>query len=72
MSYLDEKKVSIHIHPNDHVNMSQSSNDTYPTAMHLSLLPNVNAVIAAAEILKKSLSKKSKKFSSYKKIGRTH
>ena len=61
-----------YIHPNDHVNMSQSSNDTYPTAMHLSLLPNVNAVIAAAEILKKSLSKKSKKFSSYKKIGRTH
>ena len=53
-----------YIHPNDHVNMSQSSNDTYPTAMHLSLLPNVNAVIAAAEILKKSLSKKSKKFSS--------
>ena len=61
-----------YIHPNDHVNMSQSSNDTYPTAMHLSLLPNVNAVIAAAEMLKKSLSKKSKKFSSYKKIGRTH
>ncbi|MDI1495731.1 MAG: aspartate ammonia-lyase [Cenarchaeum symbiont of Oopsacas minuta] len=61
-----------YIHPNDHVNMSQSSNDTYPTAMHVSLSSNIKNVILASETLKKSLSKKATEFSSYKKIGRTH
>ncbi len=60
------------LHPNDHVNMSQSSNDTYPTAMHVAILMNLKQVIPAIDILNKSLSKKAKQFSSFKKIGRTH
>ena len=61
-----------HLHPNDHVNMSQSSNDTYPTAMHIAILINLKDVIPAIDILIKSLTKKAKEFSSFKKIGRTH
>ena len=61
-----------HLHPNDHVNMSQSSNDTYPTAMHVAILMNLKDVIPAIDKLIKSLTKKSKQFSSFKKIGRTH
>jgi len=60
------------LHPNDHVNMSQSSNDTYPTAMHVAILMNLEETISAIEILIKSLSKKAKEFSTFKKIGRTH
>jgi len=61
-----------HLHPNDHVNMSQSSNDTYPTAMHVAILINLKDVIPAIDILVKSLTKKTKEFSTFKKIGRTH
>ncbi len=61
-----------HLHPNDHVNMSQSSNDTFPTSMHVAILMNLKGTIAAIDILIKSLTKKSKQFSNYKKIGRTH
>ena len=60
------------LHPNDHVNMSQSSNDTYPTAMHVAILMNLKETIPAIDILIKSLTKKAKQFSSFKKIGRTH
>jgi aspartate ammonia-lyase len=60
------------LHPNDHVNMSQSSNDTYPTAMHVAILMNLKDTIPAIDVLIKSLSKKAKQFSSFKKIGRTH
>jgi len=61
-----------HLHPNDHVNMSQSSNDTFPTAMHVAILMNLKETIPAVEVLIKSLTKKAKQFSAYKKIGRTH
>ncbi len=60
------------LHPNDHVNMSQSSNDTFPTAMHVSILFNLKKTIPAIDILIKSLNKKAKQFSTFKKIGRTH
>ena len=60
------------LHPNDHVNMSQSSNDTYPTAMHMSILFSIKELIPIIDKLIKSLDKKAKKFSKYKKIGRTH
>ncbi|RNJ75089.1 MAG: aspartate ammonia-lyase [Nitrosopumilus sp. D6] len=60
------------LHPNDHVNMSQSSNDTYPTAMHVSILNSLKEVLPAVDVLSKSLAKKAKKFASFKKIGRTH
>lgn len=61
-----------HLHPNDHVNMSQSSNDTYPTAMHVAILMNLKEAIPAIDVLIKSLNKKAKQFASFKKIGRTH
>ncbi|MCE9653633.1 MAG: aspartate ammonia-lyase [Nitrosarchaeum sp.] len=60
------------LHPNDHVNMSQSSNDTYPTAMHVAILINLEDTIPAIDKLINSLTKKAKEFSSFKKIGRTH
>ena len=60
------------IHPNDHVNMSQSSNDTYPTAMHMSILFSLKELVPIIDKLITALDKKAKKFSKYKKIGRTH
>ena len=73
LEILHKKKGQYqHLHPNDHVNMSQSSNDTYPTAMHVAILINLKDVIPAMDILIKSLTKKAKEFSSFKKIGRTH
>ena len=60
------------LHPNDHVNMSQSSNDTYPTAMHMAILFSLKDLIPVIDKLIDSLDKKAKKFSKYKKIGRTH
>jgi aspartate ammonia-lyase len=60
------------LHPNDHVNMSQSSNDTFPTAMHVAILLNLKEALPAVDVLIKSLNKKAKEFSGYKKIGRTH
>jgi aspartate ammonia-lyase len=60
------------LHPNDHVNMSQSSNDTYPTAMHMAILFSFKEMIPAIDKLIKSINKKAKQFSKYKKLGRTH
>src|SRR5437899_10133681 len=52
--------------------MSQSSNDTFPTAMHLAILFNVKQVLPILDELIKTLIKKAKEFSNYQKIGRTH
>ena len=60
------------ISPNDHVNMSQSSNDTFPTAMHIAILMNINLVIKSLEVLIASLKIKSIDFKNIIKIGRTH
>ena len=60
------------LHPNDHVNMSQSSNDTYPTAMHMAILFSFKEMIPEIDKLIKSINKKAKQFSRYKKLGRTH
>ena len=60
------------LHPNDHVNMSQSSNDTYPTAMHMAILFSFRAMIRQIDYLIKTINKKVKQFSKYKKLGRTH
>jgi len=66
----DEKKV---LHPNDDVNKSQSSNDTYPTAMHIAAYKLVSEVtIPGMELLLKTLEKKSADFSTIVKTGRTH
>jgi len=61
------------IHPNDHVNMSQSSNDTFPTAMHIAAAEQVERkLIPAVQELRDALGRKAKKFSKVVKIGRTH
>src|SRR5689334_21453164 len=61
------------VHPNDHVNMSQSSNDTYPTAMHIACAEQVaRHVMPALEHLHKALDAKARSFNHIIKIGRTH
>ncbi|MDC0039892.1 class II fumarate hydratase [Paracoccaceae bacterium] len=61
------------IHPNDHCNMGQSSNDTFPTAMHISAAVTVhNLLIPNLRILEESLNKKVQTFNHIIKIGRTH
>ena len=61
------------IHPNDHVNLSQSSNDTYPTAMHIAVAQTtLDLTLPALEELLRELVKKSNSFSKIIKIGRTH
>ena len=61
------------VHPNDHVNMSQSSNDTYPTAMHIACAEQVaKQVMPALEHLHAALKVKTKAFDHIIKIGRTH
>jgi fumarate hydratase class II len=61
------------IHPNDHCNMGQSSNDTFPTAMHISAaITAKKALIPMLEMLLNSLEGKSNEFSKIIKIGRTH
>jgi fumarate hydratase class II len=60
------------VHPNDEVNMGQSSNDVFPTAMHVAAAPAVQDVIAGAESLRKTLEAKSRAFHALVKIGRTH
>ena len=57
------------LHPNDDVNLGQSSNDVFPTAMHIAAARAVNDVVAALEILRKTLEKKSQEFKSIIKIG---
>jgi fumarate hydratase class II len=61
------------VHPNDHVNMSQSSNDTFPTAMHIAAVTEVeDRLIPAIGNLKDVLHAKEKEFANIVKIGRTH
>jgi len=61
------------VHPNDHVNMSQSSNDTFPTAMHIAVATEIhNQLIPALETIMNGLDIKSKEFNHIIKIGRTH
>ncbi len=61
------------VHPNDHVNMGQSSNDTFPTAMHISAAEQVyHELVPALEYLHAALHQKSLDFGSIVKIGRTH
>ncbi len=61
------------IHPNDHVNMSQSSNDTFPTAMHIAAAEQlVHELLPAVGRLRDALGHKSEEFADIVKIGRTH
>ena len=60
------------IHPNDDVNKAQSSNDTFPTAMHIAAVEVLGSLVAAVKELKKALDEKSKAYADVIKIGRTH
>jgi len=69
-SLTDEKKA---LHPNDDVNKSQSSNDTYPTAMHIAAYKMaVDVTIPGMELLANTLAKKAESFKDVVKTGRTH
>ncbi len=61
------------VHPNDHVNKSQSTNDVFPTAMHISIAKEtISKMLPSLKILEKELKKKSNEFKNIVKIGRTH
>jgi aspartate ammonia-lyase len=60
------------VHPNDHANMSQSTNDVFPTATRLALLLNHGPLVQSARSLQASLNAKAREFSSILKVGRTH
>ena len=68
-----EKGTKKPVHPNDHVNKSQSTNDVFPTAMHIAIaLETKNKLIPSLELLNKELKKKVNTFRSIIKVGRTH
>ncbi len=61
------------VHPNDHVNKSQSTNDVFPTAMHIAIaIETKDKLLPALELLNKELKKKVSKFRNIVKVGRTH
>ncbi len=61
------------VHPNDHVNMAQSSNDTYPTAMHVACAEEIHhRLVPALQYLRNALNDKAKAWAKIIKIGRTH
>lgn len=71
--WLEEKGSEFRLHPNDDVNKSQSSNDTYPTAMHIAFVLKLeDHVLPAVETFKHTLKEKSEAFQDIVKIGRTH
>ncbi len=60
------------VHPNDHVNMSQSSNDTFPTAMHIAAAEQMQKLIPEVKRLRDAIDAKAREFADVVKIGRTH
>ncbi|MCR4941638.1 MAG: class II fumarate hydratase [Campylobacter sp.] len=77
LDFKDKSKLDIKgdkfIHPNDHVNKGQSSNDTYPTAMRIAFVLEISKqLLPAIDKLEATLSKKSAEFANIVKIGRTH
>lgn len=71
--WLSSQNKTERVHPNDDVNMSQSSNDTFPTAMHIAAyMKIVENLIPAIQLLKNTLFEKEQAFAKIVKIGRTH
>ena len=61
------------VHPNDHVNKSQSTNDVFPTAMHIAIaIKTTKKLLPSLKLLERELLKKSKEFNKIVKVGRTH
>ncbi len=72
-AYLAEKNSEEKVHPNDDVNMSQSSNDTFPTAMHIAVYHEiVSSLVPVLKTFVETLRTKEEAFSDIIKIGRTH
>ncbi|CAD83439.1 fumarate hydratase class II [Candidatus Blochmanniella floridana] len=70
---LRKNQINIVVHPNDHVNKSQSSNDVFPSAMHIAAVVNLKTkLIPVIKLLQKTFLKKSIEFRNIIKIGRTH
>src|SRR3989344_5527697 len=69
---LGGRKGDYIVNPNDHVNMSQSTNDTIHTAIHITSTEGLDGLIDELDNLKKTLDKKSKQFNKIVKSGRTH
>ncbi|MEY2450616.1 MAG: fumarate hydratase, class [Acidimicrobiaceae bacterium] len=73
LASLASERLGKPVHPNDHVNASQSSNDVFPSAIHLAALRTVQRELRPAlEKLEKALRKKAREFSAVVKSGRTH
>ena len=73
LELLGKRRGRREIHPNDHVNMSQSSNDVIPTAMHIAALEAIQKeLLPALGALRQALAQKARRFDSIVKIGRTH
>jgi fumarate hydratase class II len=73
LATLATEKLGAKVHPNDHVNASQSSNDVFPSAIHIAATTEIQyRLIPALEHLARSLRKKSREFKSVVKSGRTH
>jgi fumarate hydratase class II len=73
LELLGKERGSKEVHPNDHVNMSQSSNDVIPTAIHISALEAIEKeLLPAVKELHQALNEKAKEFDRIVKIGRTH
>ena len=70
---LGKEKGSKYVHPNDHVNLGQSSNDVFPTAMHVAICLHIREkLLPSLKKLQKGFVKKSEEFDDIVKIGRTH
>jgi len=72
MELLAAKGKDVKIHPNDHVNMSHSTNDTMPSALKIAAIRLTDNVLAACDVLATAFEKKAKEFSKMQKLGRTH
>lgn len=72
LEYLGYKKGDYEkLHPNNHVNFSQSTNDSYPTALHIALYLKIEEFIAAQEVMVDAFKRKGKEFENVLKMGRT-
>ncbi len=69
----DERGMNRKVHPNDHVNLGQSSNDVFPTAMHVAAVEAIQSLLVpSVRKLRDTLARKAEKFTTLVKIGRTH
>ncbi len=68
----ERNKAKIAVHPNDHVNMSHSTNDVMPSALRISAVRMIDKLLSTLDVLILALEKKAKEFAHIKKLGRTH